>query len=33
MGVDRVIMGTAAVENTDLLETACNKFKNKIAVP
>jgi len=32
MGVDRVIMGTAAVENTDLLETACNKFKNKIAV-
>jgi len=32
MGVDRVIMGTAAVENTDLLETACNKFQNKIAV-
>ena len=32
MGVDRVVMGTAAVENTDLLETACNKFKNKIAV-
>jgi len=32
MGVDRVGMGTAAVENTDLLETACNKFKNKIAV-
>jgi phosphoribosylformimino-5-aminoimidazole carboxamide ribotide isomerase len=25
-------MGTAAVENTDLLKTACNKFKNKIAV-
>ena len=32
MGVDRVVMGTAAVENTDLLETACRKFKNKIAV-
>jgi len=32
MGVDRVVMGTAAVENTDLLETACDKFKNKIAV-
>ena len=32
MGVDRVVMGTAAVENTDLLETACSKFKNKIAV-
>jgi len=25
-------MGTAAVENIELLETACNKFKNKIAV-
>jgi len=32
MGVDRVIMGTAAVENNDLLITACEKFKNKIAV-
>jgi len=32
MGVDRVVMGTAAVENTDLLETACRKFPNKIAV-
>jgi len=32
MGIDRVVMGTAAVENTKLLETACNKFKNKIAV-
>jgi len=32
MGIDRVVMGTAAVENTELLETACNKFKNKIAV-
>jgi len=32
MGIDRGVMGTAAVENTKLLETACNKFKNKIAV-
>jgi len=32
MGIDRVVLGTAAVENTELLETACNKFKNKIAV-
>ena len=31
-GVDKVIMGTAAVENIDLLKTACEKFKNKIAV-
>jgi len=32
MGIDKVVMGTAAVENLELLETACNKFKNKIAV-
>jgi len=32
MGIDRVVMGTAAVENIELLETACNKFENKIAV-
>ena len=32
MGVDKVVMGTAAVENVELLKTACNKFKNKIAV-
>jgi len=31
-GVDKVIMGTAAVENTNLLKTACERFKNKIAV-
>jgi len=31
-GVDKVIMGTVAVENIDLLKTACEKFKNKIAV-
>jgi len=32
LGIDRVVMGTAAVENLQLLETACNKFQNKIAV-
>jgi len=32
MGVDKVVMSTAAVENTDILKTACDKFKNKIAV-
>ena len=32
MGIDKVVMGTAAVENIELLKTACNKFKNKIAV-
>jgi len=32
LGVDKVVMGTAAVENTELLRTACNKFENKIAV-
>jgi len=32
MGVDKVVMGTAAVENIELLKTACEKFKNKIAV-
>ena len=32
IGVDKVVMGTAAVENLELLETACNKFENKIAV-
>ena len=31
-GVDKVIMGTAAFENIDLLKSACEKFKNKIAV-
>ena len=32
VGVDKVVMGTAAVENIGLLKNACNKFKNKIAV-
>ena len=31
-GVDKVIIGTAAVESKNLLKTACEKFKNKIAV-
>ena len=31
-GVDKVIIGTAAVENKNLLKTACEKFENKIAV-
>ena len=31
-GVDKVIMGTAAVENKNLLKNACEKFKNKIAI-
>jgi len=31
-GVDKVIIGTSAVENKNLLKTACEKFKNKIAV-
>ena len=32
LGIDKVGMGTAAVENTELLKIACDKFKNKIAV-
>jgi len=32
LGIDWVVMSTAAVENIDLLKTACNKFENKIAV-
>jgi len=32
LGVDKVVMGTAAVENIEFLKTACNKFKNKIAI-
>jgi len=31
-GADKVIIGTAAVENMDFLKTACKKFKNKIAM-
>jgi len=31
-GVDKVIIGTAAVENKSLLKTVCEKFTNKIAI-
>ena len=31
-GVDKVILGTAAVENINLLRVACKRFKNKIVV-
>ena len=31
-GVDKIVMGTAAIENIALLKIACNKFKNKIVV-
>jgi len=31
-GADKVIIGTAAIENKNLLKTACEKFKNKIAL-
>tara|TARA_Y100000590_G_scaffold57140_1_gene59993 strand:+ start:180 stop:902 length:723 start_codon:yes stop_codon:yes gene_type:complete len=31
-GADKVIIGTAAVENMDFLKIACEKFKNKIAI-
>ena len=31
-GVDTVILGTAAVENSELLEAACKKFSKKIAI-
>jgi len=31
-GVDKVIIGTAAVENKNLLKTACEKFRNRIAI-
>ena len=32
VGVDKIVMGTAAIENVDLLKSACKKFKNKIAI-
>ena len=31
-GVDKVVLGTAAVKNVGLLKTACEMFKNKIAL-
>ena len=32
IGVDRVVLGTVAVEDVKFLENVCAKFKNKIAV-
>jgi|TARA_B100002003_G_scaffold130174_1_gene120361 phosphoribosylformimino-5-aminoimidazole carboxamide ribotide isomerase len=32
VGVDKVVMGTAAIKNINLLKCACKKFKNKIAI-
>ncbi len=32
LGVDRIILGTIAVQDIKFLESVCNKFKNKIAV-
>jgi len=31
-GVDKVIIGTAAVQNKSLVKIACEKFKNRIAI-
>ena len=32
MGVDKVILGSAAIKNKELLKEACKKFQNKIAL-
>ncbi len=32
IGVDRIVLGTVAVEDIKFLENVCNKFKKKIAV-
>ena len=32
-GADKIIMGTSAVENIDLLRTACENFKIKLLFP
>ena len=32
IGVDKVIIGTSAVENPEFLKIACSKYKNKIAI-
>ena len=32
VGADKIVMGTIAVENIGLLKSACEKFKNKIAI-
>ena len=31
-GIDKVILGTAAIESIDFLKNACKKFNNKIAL-
>ena len=31
-GIDKVVLGTAAVENIDFLKIACERFSNKIAL-
>ena len=31
-GIDKVIVGTAAVENIEFLKKACDKFTNKIVL-
>ena len=31
-GVEKVILGSAAIQNKEFLKEACNKFKNKIAL-
>ena len=31
-GVDKVIIGTAAIENKNFLKTVCEKFENRIAI-
>ena len=32
VGVDKVILGSAAIKNKEFLKEACEKFKNKIAL-
>ena len=32
IGVDKVVIGTAAIENPEFLTKACNKYKGKIAL-
>ena len=32
LGIDKVILGTAAIENINFLRTACEKFNDKIAL-
>ena len=32
LGVDKVILGTAAIEKIEFLKTACDKFNNRIAL-